>query len=147
MALLGESGHPATLDKSKLAAENRRAIMTMPDWRLAYELIPEIAAVYALRSLGEPSNLQYTLPDQNGDYQAFELRDHPVYAPVIALLERQIFHGEALRDLAGSSAAIDAIGKMLNTGGKLDDCAFCCAPLGMVINHGILEIKAGFEID
>ncbi|MFI0843263.1 hypothetical protein [Mesorhizobium sp. IMUNJ 23232] len=147
LAQLAELGHECVTEKRDLALENVREIMGMPDLRLGYELVAEIVAERLLTSISAPKAHKYFLSDMKGHTHSFDLAEHPVYAPVHAIIEHGMISGNAIRELGRSAAYTDVVSKALNAGEKLDNLTIYCAPVGLIINSGKLEIKPGCEIE
>ena len=147
LAQLAELGHECVAERRDLALENVREIMGMPDLRLGYELVAEIVAERLLTSISAPKAHKYFLSDVKGQTHSFDLAGHPVYAPVHAIIGQGTISWDAIRELGRSAAYTDVVSKALNAGEKLGELTVYCAPVGLIINSGKLEIKPGCEIE
>lgn len=137
LARLAEIEHEAVAKNRALALENLRHVLSRPELRLAYELVPEIIAERLLGTIAEPNSHQYAL---FGSDHAYDIRTHPVYASVLSMLESGSIRHDALVALAKGSAYSDAVSDALNKGSKLEDMAVCCVPLGVEVKGSALVL-------
>lgn len=117
--------------------------MQNPELRLAYELVPEIIAEYALRKLSAPMDFAYVLNDRHGRPYSFKVAQHPVARPVHDNLASRLLPASALETIAKASSYVGAVSKALNAGEKLANLSICVAPIGLGLHQGRLEIKEG----
>ncbi len=109
--------------------------------RLGYELVPEVIAEHALRTISAPRISGYVLHDRHGQPHMFMISQHPVFQPVCDVLALELLPASAVRTIAKSSAYADAVSKALNAGEKLADLSIYVAPIGLKIHQGRLETE------
>jgi len=126
---------------AKPASDRLKQILENPELRLAYELVPEIIAEYALRKLSAPKTFEYVLSDRNGQAYTFKVASHPIVRPVHDSIARELLPASAVEMIAKASSYADAVSNALNAGEALADLTVCTAPIGLGLHRGRLEIK------
>jgi hypothetical protein len=137
---LSEYGHGSEA-RAELASDRLKQVPQNPELRLAYELVPEIIAEYALRKFSAPKDFEYVLSDRHGRPYSFKVAQHPVVRPVHDNLARELLPASAVQIVAKASSYADAVSKALNAGEKLADLSIRVAPFGLNLHQGRLEIK------
>ncbi|MDG4875461.1 hypothetical protein P9273_10170 [Mesorhizobium sp. WSM4935] len=165
-AIMGENGKPlftaelalelAKLHLSRLEDESGatreptsgrlKQILQSPELRLAYQLVPEIIAEYALRKLSAPKAFDYVLSDRHGRAYTFNVARHPIVRPVHDALARQLLPAFTVETVGKASSYAAAVSNALNAGEKLENLSVCVAPTGLGLHQDKLEIKQDCRI-
>lgn len=137
---LSEHGHESQAT-TELTSDRLKQVMQNPELRLAYELVPEIIAEYALRKLSAPADFAYVLNDRHGRSYSFKVTQHPVARPIHNNLASELLPASAVETIAKASSYAGAVSKALNAGEKLANLSVCVAPFGLELHLGRLEIR------
>ncbi|TPI23020.1 hypothetical protein [Mesorhizobium sp. B4-1-1] len=136
------SDHQDESDATSASASSRlKQVPQNPELRLAYELVPEIIAEYALRSLSAPKDFEYVLSDLQGRRHSFKVARHPIARLVHDALARGQLPSLTVQTVATASSYAGAVSKALDAGEKLEDLTVCVAPIGLGLRQGKLEIR------
>lgn len=128
-------------DTTELSSGLLNQVLQNPELRLAYELVPEIIAEYALRKLSAPKDFEYALSDRHGRPYSFKVAQHPIVRPVHDALARQLLPAFTVQTVAKASSYAATVSKALNAGEKLENLSICVTPIGLGLYQGKLEIR------
>lgn len=128
-------------DTTEPSSGRLNQVLQNPELRLAYELVPEIIAEYALRKLSAPKDFEYALSDRHGRSYRFKVAQHPIVRPVHDAIARQLLPAFTVQTVAKASSYAATVSTALNAGEKLENLSVCVTPIGLCLHQGKLEIR------